>query len=90
MLISSVLFLGFIVILFPGVSAFGRRRMGRDLSAVEDLNEVIDFDCFLPLEQSRTLVSLAARVDDVLDNYMRAFKSDTCLENIFLPSWSND
>jgi hypothetical protein len=83
MLISSVLFLGFIVILFffPAVSAFGRRRMGRDLSAVEDLNnEVLDFDRFLPLEQSRTLASLAARVDDVLDNYMRAFKSDTCLE----------
>ena len=82
MLISSVLFLGFIVILFlfPAVSAFGRRRMGRDLSAVEDLNEVFDFDRFLPLEKSRTLASLAARVDDVLDNYMRAFKSDTCLE----------
>ena len=82
MLISSVLFLGFIVILFlfPAVSAFGRRRMGRDLSAVEELNEVFDFDRFLPPEQSRTLASLAARVDDVLDNYMRAFKSDTCLE----------
>ena len=82
MLISSVLFLGFIVILFffPAVSAFGRRRMGRDLSAVEDLNEVFDFDRFLPPEQSRTLASLAARVDDVLDNYMRVFKSDSCLE----------
>ncbi|KAI9555183.1 hypothetical protein GHT06_017698 [Daphnia sinensis] len=82
MLISSILFLGFIVILFlfPAVSAFGRRRMGRDLSGVEDLNEVFDFDRFLPAEQSRRLASLAARVDNVLDNYMRALKSDTCLE----------
>ncbi|XP_057381217.1 uncharacterized protein LOC130703774 [Daphnia carinata] len=82
MLISSILFLGFIVVLFlfPAVSAFGRRRMGRDLSGVEDLNEVFDFDRFLPAEQSRRLASLAARVDNVLDNYMRALKSDTCLE----------
>lgn len=82
LLISSVLFLGFIVILFlfPAVSAFGKRRMGRDLSGVEDHNEVFDFDSFLPAEQSRTLASLAARVDNILENYMRAFQSDTCLE----------
>lgn len=82
LLISSILFLGFMVILFifPAVSAFGRRRMGRDLSAVDDNNEVFDFDSFLPPEQSRTLASLAARVDNVLENYMRALKSDTCLE----------
>lgn len=81
MLISSILFLGFIVVLFlfPAVSAFGRRRMGRDLSGVED-NEVFDFDRFLPAEQSRKLASLAARVDNILDNYMRALKSDNCLE----------
>ncbi len=82
MLVSAVLFLGFIVILFlfPAVSAFGKRRMGRDLSGLEGDNDVFDFDRFLPAEQSRTLASLAAKVDNVLENYMRAFKSDTCLE----------
>lgn len=82
MLVSAVLFLGFIVILFlfPAVSAFGKRRMGRDLSGLEEDNDVFDFDRFLPAEQSRTLASLAAKVDNVLENYMRALKSDTCLE----------
>ena len=82
LLVSSILFLGFIVILFlfPAVSAFGKRRMGRDLSGLDGDNDVFDFDQFLPAEQSRTLASFAAKVDNVLENYMRAFKSDTCLE----------
>lgn len=84
MIISSVLFLGFIIVLFlfPAVSAFGRRRMGRDLSAVEDDNEVFDFQQFLPADQSRAFASLAARVEGMLDNYRRALKSDTCLERV--------
>ena len=80
-LVTAVLFVAFagILFLFPAVSAFGRRRVGRDLS-VEDLNHVFDFDRFLPPEQSRTLASFAARLDSVLDTYMNYYKNDSCLE----------
>ena len=76
MLLFRIRFLGFIVIiyLFPAVSAVGKRRMGR-LDRDND-----DFDRFLPAEQSRTLASIAAKVDKELENYMRALKSDTWLE----------
>lgn len=82
LLVTALLFVAFTVILFlfPAVSAFGRRRVGRDLSVAEDLDEVFDFDRFLPPEQSRTLASLAARLDSVLDTYMNTYKSDACLE----------
>lgn len=73
-----------ILVLFPAVSAFGRRRVGRDLFAAKDLNnQVFDFDRFLPPEQSTTLASLAARLDSVLDTYMAAYKDDTCLERYY-------
>lgn len=73
-----------ILVLFPAVSAFGRRRVGRDLLSAKDLNnQVFDFDRFLPAEQSTTLASLAARLDSVLDTYMAAHKDDTCLERYY-------
>jgi hypothetical protein len=81
-LVTAVLFVAFagILFLFPAVSAFGRRRVGRDLSA-ENLNQVFDFERFLPPEQSaRTLASFAARLDSVLDTYMNSYKNDSCLE----------
>ena len=64
MLLFRIRFLGFIVIiyLFPAVSAVGKRRMGR-LDRDND-----DFDRFLPAEQSRTLASIAAKVDNELEN----------------------
>ena len=82
--VSMILFLGFVVILFlfPAVSAFGKRRMGRDLNGVEENHDAFDFDSLLPLEQSRSLVTLAARVDNVLENYKRALQSDACLERL--------
>lgn len=82
LLISSVLFLVFIVFLmaFPAVSAFGKRRSGRDLSGLDDPDQVFDFDQFLPPEQSRKLATLAAQVDGYLEAYKRAFKSESCLE----------
>jgi hypothetical protein len=84
LLISSVLFLIFIVFLlaFPAVSAFGKRRMGRDLSGLEDPDQLFDFDQFLPAEQSRKLATLAARVEQMLESYMVALKSDSCLERV--------
>jgi len=84
LLISSVLFLIFIVFLlaFPAVSAFGKRRMGRDLSGLEDPEELFDFDQFLPADQSRKLATLAARVEQMLESYMVALKSDSCLERV--------
>lgn len=82
LLISSVLFLVFIVflLLFPAVSAFGKRRMGRDLSGIEDPDSQFDFEQFLPPEQSRKLAVLAATVDGYLEAYKRSLTSDSCLQ----------
>ena len=84
LLISSVLFLVFVLFLlaFPAVSAFGKRRMGRDLSGLEDPEQTFDFDQFLPAEQSRKLATLAARVEQMLESYIVALKSDSCLERV--------
>jgi len=83
--VTAALFVAFsvILILFPAVSAFGRRRVGRDLFSVKDLNEDFDFDRFLLPQQSKTLALLAARLDSVLDTYMTAYKDDTCLERYY-------
>lgn len=84
LLVSSVLFLVFMVVLFffPAVSAFGKRRMGRDLSGLDDPDKAFDFDQFLPAEQSRTFATLAARVDNMLESYRQALGSDTCMERL--------
>lgn len=78
--ITSVGFLGFMgyLIASPVISAFGRRRFGRDVSYEtddDDLNQV-------PIEQSRTIASLAARIDNMIEGYRSALVSDTCLEKI--------
>jgi hypothetical protein len=65
---------------FFGLTPAGRRRVGRNLSIAEDLNEVVDFDLFLPAGQSRNFASLSARLDRMLDAYMTAYKNDTCME----------
>lgn len=62
------------------ITPAGRRRVGRNLSIAEDLNEVFDFDLFSPAEQSKYLASLSARLDRMLDAYMIAYKDDTCME----------
>lgn len=84
LLVSSVLFLVFMVVLFffPAVSAFGKRRMGRDLSGLDDPDQTFDFDQFLPREQSRTFATLAARVDNMLESYRQALRSDSCMERL--------
>lgn len=81
-ILTAVLFVAFLAILslFPAVSAFGRRDFGRDWSTLNELNDILHFDRFLPLQQSRALASLAARVDGVLETYMDGIKSDACLE----------
>lgn len=61
-------------LLFLGSATTDRRRVGRNLYvAVEDFNEVLDFDHFLPTEQSRKLASLAARLDIVRSKPTRMF-----------------
>ncbi|XP_046436794.1 uncharacterized protein LOC124188300 isoform X3 [Daphnia pulex] len=71
---------------FFGLTPVGRRRVGRNLSSIdklsiaEDLNEIFDFDIFLPAGQSRNLASLSARLDRMLDAYRTAYKDDTCME----------
>ena len=82
LLISSMFFLVFIVFLlaYPAVAAFGKRRMGRDLSGMDDPDQTFDFDKFLPPEESRKLATLAARVEEYLETYKKALKSDPCLE----------
>ena len=56
-----------------GVYPFGGRKR-RDLADVDSLN--FNIDRYLTFEQSRSLASLAALVEHVLDNYIFASKRD--------------
>jgi hypothetical protein len=79
-----ILLVAFVILMvrnfFSGIAQVGRRRVGRNLSIAEDLNEVFDFDLFLPAGQSRNFASLSARLDRMLDAYRTAYKDDTCME----------
>jgi hypothetical protein len=79
-----ILLVAFVILMvrnfFSGIAQVGRRRVGRNLSIAEDLNEVFDFDLFLPAGQSRNLASLSAHLDRMLDAYRTAYKDDTCME----------
>lgn len=82
LLVSTVGFLVFVITLFffPALAAFGkRRRMGRSIES--DPSE-FDFEQFIPATQSRALANLAARVDNMVDSYMRTLRSEGCLERI--------
>jgi len=82
LIISTLGFLGFLIFLFlfPAVSAFGKRRFGRDVGDENAETDVNDFDHLLPAHKSRKFATLAARVDRMVETYKRALKSDTCLE----------
>jgi len=84
LVVSVVGFLGFLIFLFlfPAVSAFGRRRIGRDVGDENVYADEHDFDNLLPAHESRRFATLAARVDNMLDGYMRALKSESCLEKV--------
>lgn len=56
-----------------GIYPFGGRKR-RDLMDVNSLN--FDIDRYLTFEQSRSLASLAALVEHVLENYVFASKRD--------------
>jgi hypothetical protein len=78
--------LAFLTNFLLNITPAGRRRVGRNLSSIdnlsiaEDLNEIFDFDLFLPAGQSRNFASLSARLDRMLDAYRTAYKDDTCME----------
>ncbi|XP_057381316.1 uncharacterized protein LOC130703874 [Daphnia carinata] len=75
----NLLVLGGIVIGFNGwdLGTLGRRRMLRDLSAINNQSQVFDFDHHLTSDQSMTLALLVARVDSVLSNYTLSSEGDT-------------
>ncbi|KAI9555181.1 hypothetical protein GHT06_017696 [Daphnia sinensis] len=74
----NLLVLGGIVIGYNGwdLGTLGRRRMLRDLSAVNNQSHIFDFDR-LSSDQSMTLALLVARVDSVLSNYTLSSERDT-------------
>lgn len=62
--------------LFPALSAFGKRRLGRSV------DDAVDFDRLVPTEQSTAWADLAARVDLLVDSYARSLKSEGCMERL--------
>ncbi|KAK4022372.1 hypothetical protein OUZ56_007842 [Daphnia magna] len=75
----NLLVLGGIVIGFNGwdLGTLGRRRMLRDLSAINHQSQVFDFDHRLSSDQSMALALMIARVDSVLSNYTLSSERDT-------------
>jgi len=78
MIVTSAGFLVFVVtlFLFPALSAFGKRRLGRSV------DDAVDFDRLVPTEQSTAWADLAARVDLLVDSYARSLKSEGCMERL--------